>query len=245
MTPRSITCAALLATCLLATACATTPALGVRPEFKARAVSSLSIAPAYATSSFGLATDSLDSTLRDAESRAVSYLTSRGFDVIDPATLRASLEERDAWTRFSEGAPSTRPLDRAFERTPDGAEAVEVTTLRELSDTLPDRPVLFLELVYYSEVSCIARADEQAPRAVVRVRPGAPDSFPRPCVVGHLQAKLVESGSGVTMWHNRVLLEDHLPGVDDPSRAVHMDALVAMLLGGDDGLENLSPKNKG
>jgi hypothetical protein len=183
--------------------------------------------------------DALDATLRDAESRAVAYLSSRGVDVVTPDALRATLEEAGALERYVEGTPSSRPLDRAFERTPDGAEAIEVATLRALAEALPPRPILFLELVYYSQATCLTRADEDSRDAVVRVRDGAPDSFPRPCLVGHLQAKLVEHSTGATMWHNRVLLEDHVPSIDDPARTSHMDTLVATLLGGDRGIQTL------
>ncbi len=245
MTHRQLSLAATLSLCLFSSACATTPALGVRPEFQTRTLSSLSLSSAYATTPFGMAPDALEATLRDAESRAVSYLTSRGVDVVSPDDLRAKLEGADSWERYAEGTPSSRPLDRAFERTPDGAEAIEVTTLRELSESLPPRPILFIELVYYSQASCLSRADEASRDAVVRVREGAPESFPRPCVVGHLQAKLVEHSTGATMWHNRVLLEDHVLAVDDPARASHMDTLVATLLGGDRGIEKLvlTPKS--
>ena len=239
MTPRHLHLAAALSLCLLSTACATTPALGVRPEFKTRSIDSLTLSSAYATTPFGMAPDALDATLRDTETRAVAYLSSRGVDVVAPDALRAKLEAAGALERYTEGTPSSRPLDRAFERTPDGAEAIEVTTLRALSESLPSQPILFIELVYYSQASCLSRADEGSRDAVVRIREGAPDSFPRPCLVGHLQAKLVEHSTGATMWHNRVLLEDHVPAVDDPARAAHMDTLVATLLGGDRGVQTL------
>lgn len=225
-----------------ATACATAPQLGVRGEYRQSNVTRATVLPFFTLSTFGHDDDDLDARLRWAERAALDWLEEHGVRAEPPEKTRQKLTEAAAWNHFTDGGIFVRNLAESFESSPRRQRReTQTDLLRTLRAQrhVGDQFVLFGEIVYQTSGTCHTRADEHATRVEVAVAPGAPDSPPRPCVVTHFRARLVDADSGATVWYNRRMRELYLPNVDESSIQSNIRTVVFQTLGADDGLSKL------
>jgi hypothetical protein len=234
---------AVLGLCALAVAssgCAAAPeTVGVRPGFERARVRTVAIVPFYSTSRFSLDEQTHARTLAAYQSASRRWLAARGFEVVRATELGDALREREAYRDFRDGIDLRLPLGRHFEPPPEGkSPTADVATVRELgrAGAIPADTLLVGEVVYQTRTECRGRADDVVPYARIVVREGAPDP-PRPCVVSHFRAKLVDVPSGLTMWFGRMMRELHVAEsveTDDVMR--NIEEVVAATFEGDDGL---------
>lgn len=178
--------------------------------------------------------------------RAVtSELEALGFVAQTPADLRDALERHRAWERFMELMEAGDSLDARFEPSVYAPPTPEVVALRELAaeGVIASPTLLFIEVVYQTEGSCtvdsrehnrFATVVDRAGRELDRVRNGA-------CVVTHIQAKLVDSKSASTIWHNRVLRELRVDAVKAGDDRMNVRATSADVVAGAYGLAHFAP----
>lgn len=245
MRPHHLRQATLIALALGLLACSATPdkKLGLRPGYEQLAVKRVAIVPFYSTGTFGLEDDKLKATISAYERACAEWLINQGFQVLKPEEFRAHLERRSVWKEFQDGVELSLPLWRYFEPGADPTnQTTEVVTLRKLAQAkaLPTKTVLVGEIVYQTETTCTQSADGSNTHASVVVSPSAPDDYPRPCIVSHFQAKLVDTDRGDTIWYSRKLREYHDAKLDDGKRQANISEVVALTLGGPYGLDVLS-----
>lgn len=241
-TPCTFVASALVAGLLLS--CASGPQTGVRTDFQQVELESVAVAPFYERGSFGLDTDRRQQLRDEYERAAVDALEASGFEVVDAQTLRHHLTERDAWRDFEDGVSLRSALTGYFEPGDDGTRrSIEIATIQDLADagTLPVDALLFGEIVYHSRGTCRHRADDHNPYARVTTGPATPDELPRPCISSHFQAKLVDAGTGYTMWFNRTFIETHTDYVDRDVGLQTIARTVRATLTEDGGLTSLAP----
>lgn len=228
---------------LLCAGCATPPEVGVRSGFRGAAVERVVLAPMYRLGGFGAdpAAQARQHTLY--QEAFAGWLERRGVEVVRPGALRHHLTERGAWQIYQDGIILRDALTAYFEPSA-GALGAEVVTLRRLHDqgALPAGQLLWTELVYHSEGTCRVRADEAVRWAQVIVTSEAERiEPPRPCVVGHVRAKLVDAATGHAMWYGRGLVEVQAAEIGPRARARAVHAVVEATLGGRRGIEALLP----
>ena len=219
--------------------------MGVRKDFQNRTVESVAVAPIYASSSFGVATETWARIVAQYESEVVAELQEAGFRVIAPEELRATLEANGGWEAFSEVVDFRHGIDVYFEPELHDRTPREVTLMSQLSAAgkFPAATLLVTEIVYQSSGQCAADARDHTERAEVWAgeRPARGSLEPSPCVVSHFQAKLVDARTGHTMWHNRRLRELRVPKVSLASRLENVSATVEDTVGGEHGLGPFAP----
>lgn len=229
--------------CGLLTGCATSPEVGVRPEYQQNQLVQVAVAPFYTKSQFGLSEEQIDELLAAAEAGAVESLGSYGVDVISPEEFRAHLDAQEAASRFDDGVPLRSSLANYFEpaEASQPSDALEVTTVSSLHDEqkLPADALLFGELVYHTRTECRADPTEFNDHAkIVRGSESRRNFETSPCLVSHVRAKLVDAANGRTMWFNTVLLETHLQPGEEIEDTEHTAETVAYTIGGEDGLSD-------
>ncbi len=221
------------------TACVSST-IGVRPEFQDRQVETILVTPFYATTNFGSTPEDLSDVVRVYQEATMTWLRSRGFKVMGPDQLRAHLEAKGAWREFVDGVLLERELQRTFEPTRLGMSS-ELRTIQALTrrGALPSGVLMFGEVLYQTQAVCRERADRHTVIATVVVDAGVDLQAPHPCVTSHMQAKLVEPASGLTMWYNRLLRERHMAQVTSGALARNVARLVEEMLGGEQGLRRM------
>lgn len=234
----------LLLALLFTIGCATPPTVGVRTEFRGRSVVRLALAPPLAQARFGLAEDEWRTLEHELLREATVRLDALGFVVTSPEALRDQLERARAWPRFGELIEPGAGLAARFEPNLYAPTSPEILTLRELSaEGLVDaQALLFIEIRYHSVGTCRVdpRDDNRFAEVVDAHGQAIETATPGPCVVTHLEAKLVDARSATTMWHNRTLRElrtaDVHAGAQDNVRVA-----VTQLLAGAHGLGPFAP----
>ena len=237
--------AAVILSSLWIVACASTPNVGVRSGFENARFRHVSLSPVQATSDFGMSAAQWRELAATVDQDLQTQLGGQGFQTIDAEALRAQLESHRVWDTFAELVGPDRTLQASFEPSAyRGDVPPEVEALRQLSQSgaMSSDAVLFVELVYQSVGQCSVdpRAhnqfavivDEQG-RAIEPV--GSSD-----CAVTHMQAKLVDSKSAATVWHNRVLRELRAPTVSSELAQANMRAALRELVSGQHGLQPLA-----
>lgn len=233
----------LLAMSMLS-ACASGPTTGVRSDFGQTQVQSVAIVPFYARSNFGMQRHDFAEVREIYEAITTAELRAMGFEVVDPRALRQHLEEVDLWDDFIDGIHLRQSLTTYFESQPgDPSPAVETRTLRELAqqEAFPAQTLLFVEVIYHTRGTCMGTAERYTPYARILVASGAPNSFPRPCVSSHIQAKLVDVETGQTMWFNQMFFETHARHIDDDVIRSNIAQAIQSTLGEGAGLRPLAP----
>lgn len=196
----------------LFSACASAPQTGVRPDFEKQRIGTVAIAPFYARGAFGIPQEELARLHEQYQASAAQILTEQGFDVVTADELRVHLEKQRLWEQFEDGIYLRQSLVGYFEPPEDHrSPSIEVETLQAIAEQggFPAESILFGEVVYHSAGVCRQDASQFTPYAETTVMPSAPATLPRPCVVSHFQAKLVDVRTGRTMWFNRSFLESH------------------------------------
>ena len=204
--------------------------------------------PYYSRSSMGMLLEERERFHAQYESMTVAKLEQLGFEVVSPEAFSQSLVEHDAWQIYEDGWRFRHALEDYF-RGSDGptSVAIEVLTLRALAKkgVLASDVVLFGEVVYQSQTTCIVLADEQVSFAVVdrvqgvELKKGADGN---PCVVSHLQSMLVDAASEQVMWVNQALVELHLEAHSEQSVALTIERVIDLVFAGDEGLLALSKR---
>ncbi|MBA2665072.1 MAG: hypothetical protein H0U74_22485 [Bradymonadaceae bacterium] len=236
---------AVLTLALLLSACASqTVATGVRPVYQGARVTQIAIVPFYAQSNFSLDAQPFDRLIAHYESATQLWLERVGFDVIGSRAFRHHLTELGLWQAFSDGVSLRNSLAGYFERR--GAHqtaSIEVVTLKEMAadNKLPATNLLFGEVLYHSEGICRVDARRFTDYAKTTVMADAPDTLPRPCIVSHFQAKLVDAPSAQTMWFNRSMREVHTGILDEALSSETIVTTVDLTLGSKAGLHQLLP----
>lgn len=234
--------ALLVAIAGFAAGCATGPDVGVRSSYETSRLDATSVVPFFALSQFSLDEKTIAARLDWAESTAVHWLEERGIRVVAPERTRHRLQAGEFWSHFTEGGLLRSDLSDAFEAADrDQKENAQTSLVRRLRDDegFETRYVLFGELLYHTEGTCRTRADDYQRRAQVVVTPDAPDEMPRPCIVSHFQARLVDVESGATVWYNRRLRELHIAEHGERWTRKNLRGVVHGTLAGDDGLTTL------
>lgn len=222
--------------------CATGPNVGVRSSYETSRLGATSVVPFFALSQFSLDEAAIATRLDWAESTAVNWLEERGLRVVTPERTRHRLQTGDSWNHFTEGGLLRSDLSDAFEAANrDQKATAQVSLARRIRDDegFETRYVLFGELLYHTKGTCRTRADNYQRRTRVVVTPDAPEEMPRPCIVSHFQARLVDVESGATVWYNRRLRELHIAEHDERWTRKNLRGVVHGTLAGDDGLTTL------
>lgn len=230
---------------LVLAACASTPEVGVRPDFEQKRVQRIAVVPFYTLSTFSLSQDELDQVLRESEQTAVESLRAGGFEVIEPRAFRQQLAEAGVATRFDDGVLLRNELSNYFEPArKSGQPSLEVATIQQLyqEGNLPADALLFGEVVYHTKTQCRADPTRYNEHAQVSGQSASPG--PSPCVVSHFQAKLVYAPTGETMWFNRMLLQTHTDRATEQADRQNMVETVARTLAGPDGLRAFRTSSK-
>lgn len=226
---------------VLATACASGPQVGVRSPYRNASLDSASISPFFSRSQFSLEDEALERRLEWAERAASSWLSERGVQIVDPDETREKLQSADKWGHFADNGIFHVDLAASFESAPrDERRETQTSILRELVEAdLSRRFLLFGELLYQTAGECRESARDHTSRATVVVADGAPVSLPRPCVVTHFQARLIDARSGSTVWYNRRLRELHVPALEESWIRENIRNTVRQTLAGDGGITDL------
>ncbi len=236
--PRFLAFSLLIA---LLSGCATTGKVGIRDEFASKRVAAVAIAPLHASSSFGNAPADWERVRAVYSEEVALTLSELGFQTVGVAELEEGLAERESLEAFRDVLAFRRDISHYFEPDLYQTEPREVVLLRALASE-GDMPtdVLFVgEIVYQSEGVC--REDAREHNKHAEVLPGTAEG-PRPCVISHFQAKLVDVKTGKTMWHNRLLREVRLDDVSEARRSENIRATVRDTLTGEHGLSSFAPR---
>ncbi len=222
--------------------CAPSRQIGVRADYQHRVVSRIGVAPFYSRSTFSLPRKRLDHLLEVAQQRAVTWLRERGFDVVAPTPLRRQLAAQKRWVDFErriQGLALAEAFEGAGAR---DAQPREMTFVRQLrrEGALESRFLLLAELLYHTATTCHVTLSSSP----LHIVDGEPSSEAPRCLVTHLQARLLDTQTGETLWFNRRLRETYTDP-SHPRRAsrAHVRTLVDDVLGGADGLRTLRPSN--
>jgi len=238
--PSALAVAWVLGTLCLA-GCATTPQVGIRSDYRGGSLSGSSMTPFFSRSTFSLSDAELDRRLAWAEEAAVTWLSERGVQVTPPGDVQSRLREADAWGDFEPSGIFTVDLAASFESAPrEERRQTQTSILYDLFDRgLSRRYVLFGELLYQTTAECREDPDRYTSRSRVVVADDAPESLPRPCVVTHFQARLMDASAGATVWYNRTLRELHAAEIDRSHVQRNIRATVRRTLASDGGLSGL------
>jgi len=209
--------------------CATIPPRGVRTEFKDVRTRDVSLVSVFPSSTFGLAPSELEILSHAISVHLVEWFRKHEVNITTELDVKRHIRTGDSPQDFWDAMPK-RTLDNAFEtRIPASMRGQEVDFLRGFQDdSIKKAPLLFVELVYYTEGECRQRASGEH---VVRREM----STERACLVTHLRAKLVDPNSATTMWDNHVLVERY-SDFTAASRNEQLADAVDFLLSGKHGL---------
>lgn len=209
--------------------CATAPPRGVRSEFKDVRTRDVSLVSVFPSSTFGLPPSELDILSHAVSIHLVEWFRRQQVDVTTEIELKRHIRSAEFAQDFWDAMPK-KTLDNAFEAgNTDSARGLEVAFLSGLQDkSLKKAPLLFVELVYYTEGECRQKASGEY---VITRELNDEDA----CFVTHLRAKLVDPISATTMWDNHVLLERY-SDFDPANRDEQLADAVDFLLSGKHGL---------
>lgn len=229
----------LLLTSLIAASCATSTPVGVRAPFRDARVSEVTVVDFYATANFGMNDEELEASVDTYEAATLAWLARRGTKTYSPSQLRQRLESKKLQQTFEDGVLLDRSLSQLFEPRED-ATPLESETLKALAGqgAFPTSTLLFGEVVYQTEGICEGDAAEHNPHARV-LEPLQGATPPTSCLVSHIDAKLVDTASGATMWHNRLLIEQWYRTRPDGLREATIVRVVELVLEGEKGVEPL------
>ena len=232
----------LLASSACGATASSTAAVGVRPGYEQVELQRVAVVPFYTTGQFSLDETTHQALVQAYQKETLRWLEERGIEAVSPEELEVGLKAVGAWKQFQEGVNLRLPLSEHFEPRPDESTVpLEVVTLKQLAEkgALPTQALLIGEVVYQTRTTCAVSADTETEQAEVVVRPGAPSTLPRPCVVSHFQAKLIDATTGETMWYSRKLREIHTAEITDEVARANIEGVVEATLGGPYGLGNL------
>ena len=218
----------------------------MRGSYKRAHIQSTTVVPFYARSRFSLSGDHLGERLMWAESVVVEWLGERGIRVLPPDRTRDQLVQAKKWEHFTGGGLLRRDLSNSFESAARPQQKESQTQLvRELraGGEFGTRYVLFGELLYHTTGTCRTRGDQYTDRARVVIAKDAADTLPRPCVVTHFQARLVDADTGTTVWYNRRMRELHARKVEDSHERENIRQVVQTTIAGSDGLGKIFAAN--
>ncbi|RDV39666.1 hypothetical protein DV096_03625 [Bradymonadaceae bacterium TMQ3] len=241
-TPHLGLIAACLLLCTLPAGCASTPDVGVRDDYRSARVRSVAVVPFYASGTFGMPTAHFEPLRMAYQAQAMAWLEDMGFEVIAPDALENHLRERELWEIFDEGVALHGSLHRYFEPVDDQTEPrVEVLTLRTINeqDALPADTLLVGQIVYHSRGICRQSPSSFTRYARTSSTADAPTEFPRPCVISHFQAKLIDTRTGHTMWFNRMYREFYSRQLNEDITQRNIARTIADTLGDGSGLTEL------
>lgn len=216
--------------------------MGVRRDFRGAKVAAITVAPFYETTTFGLSSQQMTRWREVYEQVTVRWLTEHGFDVVGPRAFAQHMTERGAWQQWRDGIFLEQTLRAYFEPDLATAMTLEASTVRALHQQgdLPSGALLFAEIVYHSDALCRVVADDARPDArVIATKEARRAQLPIPCVITHLQAKLVEPATARTMWFDRQLVEMHVPEVTEMFVLRAVAVVVSALFGGDEAITEL------
>jgi len=185
--------------------------------------------------SFGLDAHERNVIERSVDRDAVVWLQRAGFDVDSPEVVRTQLADEwkdveDAWYRGVE-------LDSLFEEGAPEFEGAEIAAARRAAKHLDAQQVLLIQVLYQTDSICREDAQDFTPYAITD--PPAVSAYP--CVISHLEAKLIDAKTGHIMWHNKAFVE--LAEAPSPSgRRQTLREAVDWLLGSSTGLLSLRSK---
>lgn len=233
---KSLLVALLILTTASLAGCATTSPVGVRAPFQNARVTEVTVVDFYSISSFGMSPEELDATVDLYEEAALAWLRANGTSTYSPAALRESLEKKGANQTFIDGVLLDRTLSELFEPS-DGELPLESRTVKILAGkgAFPATALLFGEVVYHTRGTCDGEVRRFNDRAVV-LDPVDAATPPTPCIVSHVDAKLVDAASGTTMWHNRLLVEQWYSGNGEELGQPTIVRVVELALEGDNGI---------
>lgn len=224
--------------------CATAPRVGVRSGFENRTVNTVAVAPVWGSSQFGLSDDEWRALTLQVENSVTSQLESLGFTVLGSSGLRDQMERRNAWERFEDVISYRDGIETHFEPTRHTDQPLEVVALADLrrAGAIDSDGLLLLEIVYQSTGTCTEDARDHNQFAVIVTERGSrKDPAPGPCVVTHFQAKLVDTSTGKTMWHNRRLREYRAATIAADELRENIDATVTETIAGEHGIAPFAP----
>ncbi|RAL25414.1 hypothetical protein DL240_04165 [Lujinxingia litoralis] len=232
----------LFSLALLTLACASTPDVGVRHDYRSARVRSVAVVPFYAVGTFGLGDDEFELLRLTYQAQAIAWLQKMGFEVMEPEALQHHLSHHELREIFEEGVLLRSALTSYFEPSNDGqTPGVEVLTLRTLArqEALPTDTLLIGQIVYHSRGTCRQAPDAFTPYARTSATADTPAGYPRPCVVSHFQAKLVDIHTGHTMWFNRMHRESYGRQINEDLTLHNITRTIQDTLGEGSGLEEL------
>ena len=218
--------------------CGAAQKVGVRKTFKNRTVERVAVIDVYATGQFSLDDDAF-AALRDTYVAATeATLSELGFSVVTTKEFESSFESPEARERFWGGIPTHNSLEPMFERNR-GEVGTEAETVIAFSKQLPANALFIAEVVYFTQGVCDSKTTDYTTHVVIE-----PEGVrtPAPCVVSHYQAKLIDSATGSTMWHNRVMLEHRGAVKPEELREVIFENVRRVLMS-HDGLGNFRSRS--
>lgn len=229
----------------VASACASSSTVGVRAHYQNVAVDTIALVPFYTLGTLSLGESEREQMLHSYEHATRRLLEQMGFSVIDSRAFQHQLVEVGVWQEFRDGVLLRESLTSYFEpaQASDAAASVEVATLARMTKAgvLPTPYLMFGEVLYHSQGTCHVDARRFNEYARTHVMPSAPSELPRPCVVSHFHAKLVDAGSGQTMWYNRFMREVHTGSVDDAIATENVHTTIFETFGAAAGLGRFLP----
>lgn len=222
-----------LSALIFAMGCATpSPTPGVRDAFKETRIRSVVVAPVYALDPMGLGEFEHEALARAVARAASTWLVEHKLAVTDQGGFEATLRAQGRWEDFRDAWYRGVPLSAAFESAPAQFRGVEVETTRRLSESLDADALLLIQILYQGDVICAPeQVRQETPYAVVSNAEGQ-------CVVTHLEGKLIDSKTGLTVWHNVAFVEaDGTWDAATRQEAIH--AATRWLLGSSFGITTL------
>ncbi len=229
---------AILLASLAGAGCASTPATGVQPDYRSASIRGSALLPFFARGTYSLGRDAVDKRLEVAQRTAVRWLRDRGVGVQEPERSRELLREAEVEAPMASGGRLRVDLSTLLESA-DNPQRRQLhrRALRAVGEVDRLRRYLLLgELLYHTVTQCRDRADAYDLRARVVVVDDAKRSFPRPCIVTHFQARLVDTRKQQTVWFNRTFRELHPDEISTKTVARNIRAAVRTTLEGSGGL---------
>jgi len=215
--------------CLVFSGCATTPPTGVRSDYQATHVSKITVAPTYSLDTFGVNEHERRVIEHSVEVETLAWLRRAGFTVDAPEALKSSL--LDDWDDIKDSWYRGVDLNSLFETGAPEFEGAEIASIRRVGELPQAGSVLMVQVLYQSDSICRGDAPEFTSYAVI----DDTQISPYPCMMSHLEAKLIDTKTGKVMWHNRAYVELAGPPSPNGRRQALRDA-VGWLLGSSDGL---------
>lgn len=213
------------------TACAHTAPPGIREPYLQTSVSSIAIAPVFSIDTFGLTPSERAVIHRALEDLTAQWLERAQVTPTTSTELVTRLEATGHWPSVSDAWLRNAPLTSMFEDNQSAFRGAEIEATRHYADQIGTQTVLFIEVLYQSDVQC----------ARDLLHPFTPyaaslaEEQDTECVITHLEGKLVETRTGQTIWHNRALVE-HGNAWSASTRHQALRSAVNWLLGSSTGI---------